>query len=173
MDVFTPPGMTTRSVFTAWIADVTSNVKWYLNACNTNILCFLNNTLGLLFQITCNQSPVSSFSHPSPSLITYYWSHRQLCLKHRFLIDNQVLQSRSSFYCLMFMTINFSPHYWCNWMASQNIPCVWLKFLAPVKFNDVAWNWYSIISLNLYKWLYLHESDIISCFYCFHIWMFA
>lgn len=59
------PAMTTRSVFIAWITDLTSSVKWPSNACRTSIPCFLNSTLGLLFQPTCKQSPISSFSPPS------------------------------------------------------------------------------------------------------------
>jgi hypothetical protein len=43
-------------------------------------------------------------------LITYYSSHGQLFLSHKFFIDCQILQSHASFYCLMFMTVNFSPH---------------------------------------------------------------
>jgi hypothetical protein len=40
------PDMTTRSVFSVWITDLTSSVTWPLIASSTDIPCFLENTLG-------------------------------------------------------------------------------------------------------------------------------
>jgi hypothetical protein len=51
-----PSVMTTRSVFTAWITDLASSVKRLLNVSSTNVPCYLNSTLGYLFQTTSNQS---------------------------------------------------------------------------------------------------------------------
>jgi hypothetical protein len=60
--------MTKKSAFTAQITHLTSSVKWPSNASSISIPCFLNNTLGILFQTTCNQSHISLFSHLSLSL---------------------------------------------------------------------------------------------------------
>jgi hypothetical protein len=54
--VFIPHLWPQGSLFNAWIIDLASSVKWLLNASSTNIPCFLNSTLGYLFQTTSNQS---------------------------------------------------------------------------------------------------------------------
>lgn len=46
---FIPPDLTSRTVLSAW-----SQCYITFNWSSTSILCFLNNTLSLLFQITCN-----------------------------------------------------------------------------------------------------------------------
>jgi hypothetical protein len=49
-----PQYMNTRSLHES--ADLTSGVKWHLNASSTSIPHFVNNPCGLLFQTTCDQS---------------------------------------------------------------------------------------------------------------------
>lgn len=59
-----PPGMITSSLFIAWVTDLMSSVKWFLRASSTNIPCFLNNALGLLFQTIYILTFIISFSYP-------------------------------------------------------------------------------------------------------------
>jgi hypothetical protein len=73
---------------------------------------FLNKILGLLFQTTHNQSPISPFSHLSLSLIPNYKCLRQLHLRLRFLFSIRYIiscclpsastsQSLETFHCFM------------------------------------------------------------------------
>jgi hypothetical protein len=56
-----PPGMTTRSLFTAWITYLASIVKWPSNASSASTPHFLNSALSILFRATCITSPSVHF----------------------------------------------------------------------------------------------------------------
>jgi hypothetical protein len=116
--VIIPPDMTTRSVFTAWIRDLTSSVKWPLNVSSKSFPSLINNTLGLLFHTTCNQSTSIYFSHlivwyliiiisPIDTCafgIAVFYSAVVMCT----VCQLSTLQSLSSFHYLMFMTTDSS-----------------------------------------------------------------
>jgi hypothetical protein len=79
------PQVWSQSQYFLLESDLESIGKWPLNASSTNIPYFLNSTLSLLFQTTCNQFPISLFSYPFHSLTPDYSVGS--CLRHSFLVQ--------------------------------------------------------------------------------------
>lgn len=109
---------------------LTSSVKWPINASSSSVPCFHNSLLDLLFETTCKKSPLNSFSYPSLTLII---SAIGSCILHVFqfsiryggsfmLSTNAVsITVNHIFLLLVFMTagLEFSC-IWCNRMVFWN-----------------------------------------------------
>lgn len=127
--------MTTRSEFIAWIADLTSGVKWSLNASSTSISYFLSNTGCLLLQSICKQSPVISVViHPLNWCMTLspigscflgivFWLNVTLWWWFHVVWQNCQHYSHLHLFtawCSLWGQILPHCHQQCIWVANQN-----------------------------------------------------